>query len=241
MGARHPTLVFVPSDDEAFTEHVSALAADPAVDAAMERLDHAELERRLRLSFPRATVRPREEIAQVHPDDPPVWYVSRGRERFRLRSAVSIAAPREEVFRLYVDPTMIRRWQHVSSVRVLTRSPEIVGTSWRAEYEVLGLHLGGVLRIVEAEPPSRIRVEASGPLRSRLWYVTRFSERDGSTTVDVHGDYELPFELLTRLPSRLIVEREIERVVGASHERLKALVEGRLARSAKRTAPAPAT
>jgi len=230
MGARRPTLVYVPSDDEAFIEHVSGLVAETAVQTALDRLDHGELERRLRTGFPKATVRPREELARIHPDDPPVWYVSRGRERFRLRSAVSIAMPRADVFRLYVDPAAIRRWQQAASVRVLASTSEVVGTSWKAEYQILRIRLGGVFRIVEAEPPARIRVEASGPLRSRLWYVTRFTERDGQTIVEVQGDYELPFELLTRLPSRLVAEREIERVVAASHERLKMLAEGRSSR-----------
>lgn len=234
MTTRGPTLVFVPSDDEAFIEHVSGLASENVIRMAVDRLDHAALERRLRVTFPKATVRPREEIARMHPDDPPVWYVSRGRERFRLGSTVTIALPREEVFRLYVDPTAIRRWQEARAVRVLATTPEVVGTSWKAEYRVLHISLGGVFRIVEAEPPVRIRVEASGPVRSRLWYVTRFTEQGGLTTVDVQGDYELPFDLLNRLPSRVIAEREIERVVDASHRRLKALAEGRAVRPPRR-------
>jgi hypothetical protein len=110
-------------------------------------------------------------------------------------------------------------------VRTESDSPAVVGNSWEAEYEILRIRLAGTFRIVEASVPMRVRVEAWGPLRSRLWYVTRFEEKDGGTRVDVEGDYELPFELLSRVPSRLFAEREIERVVAASHERLKALCE----------------
>jgi hypothetical protein len=225
MGGPRPSLVFVPSDDDAFVGLVGEMAEEPDIAAALERLDHRELQTRIREHFPKATVRPREELARVHPDEPPVWYVARGRERFRLRASVWIATPREDVFRVYVDPTNIDLWQGVARVRAEAPSPTIVGTSWEAEYEILRIRLAGTFRIVQAEVPARIRVEALGPLRSRLWYVTRFEEKDGGTLVDVEGDYELPFELLTRVPSRLFAEREIERVVAASHERLKALCE----------------
>jgi hypothetical protein len=225
MGGPRPSLVFVPSDDAAFAGHVGELVADPDVAASLESLDPGELQKRIRARFPNATVRPREELARVGPDDAPVWYVARGRERFRLRASVWIATPREDVFRVYVDPTSIDLWQSVARVRAQDRSPTIVGTSWEAEYEILRIRLAGKFRIVQAEVPLRVQVEAWGPLHSRLWYVTRFEEKDGGTLVDVEGDYDLPFELLTRVPSRLFAEREIERVVAGSHERLKALCE----------------
>jgi uncharacterized protein YndB with AHSA1/START domain len=228
MGGPRPDLVFVPSDDDAFVSLVGEIAEEPDMATALDRLDHGELQRRVRERFPKATVRPREELARAHPDEPPVWYVARGRERLRLRASVWIAASREEVFRMYVDPTSIDLWQGVARVRAETRAATIVGTSWEAEYEILRIRLAGTFRIVEADVPARIRVEAQGPLRSRLWYVTRFEEKDGGTLVDVEGDYELPFELISRVPSRLFAEREIERVVAASHERLKALCEGTL-------------
>jgi hypothetical protein len=225
MGGPRPSLVFVPSDDAGLAEHVQSLVSEPAVAALLDRLDHAALQRRLRERFPRGTVRPREALAQVRPEDHPVWYVSRGRERFRLQASVWIAAPREDVFRVYVDPGSIDLWQEAAGIRAVQASPAIVGTSWQAEYEVLRLRLAGTFRIVKADPPSAVRVEAVGPLRSRLWYVTAFEERNGGTQLDVEGDYELPFQLLTRVPSRLFAEREIERVVAGSHARLKKLLE----------------
>jgi len=218
-------LVFVPADDAGLAEHVRDLIAEPDVVALIDRLDHAALQRRLRERFPSGTVRPREALAQVRPDDGPVWYVSRGRERFRLQAQVWIAVPREDVFAVYVDPGSIDRWQDAAGIRPIHASPAIVGTSWEAEYEVLRIRLAGTFRIVKADPPSSVRVEAAGPLRSRLWYVTRFEERNGGTRLVVEGDYELPFQLLTRVPSRLFAEREIERVVAGSHTRLKEFLE----------------
>ena len=224
MGDR-PELVFIPSDDVAFISHVSSLIEAPDAAEWLARLDHAELERRLRDQFPRATVRPRDPLAQIRPDDAPVWYVSRGRERFRLRATEWIDAPREAVFATYVDPTTVDKWQGVARTKVLQRTPAIVGTAWEAEYEVFRVRIGGTFRVVDADPPSRVRIEASGPLRVRLWYVTRFEERDGGTVIDVQGDYELPFDLLSRVPSRLVAEREIERIVARSHAQLKTLCE----------------
>jgi hypothetical protein len=69
--------------------------------------------------------------------------------------------------------------------------------------------------------------------------VTRFEERDGGTTIDVRGDYELPFDLLSRVPSRLIVEREIERIVGRSHAMLKTICEEGAAGAETSLAPDP--
>jgi len=246
MGGPRPNLVFVPSDDVAFVAYVADLVANPEVAACLETLDSVGFQKRIRERFPNATVRPREDIARMLPDDAPVWYVARGRERFRLRATVSIAAPRAEVFRRYVDPASVQLWQGVTRVRTLASSPTVVGNSWEAEYEILTVKLSGTFRIVEAQAPARVRVEAFGPLRSRLWYVSRFQERDGGTIVDVEGDYELPFELLTRVPSRLFAEREIERVVARSHERLKSLCETSPATpdgdgsDAREDAPAPA-
>lgn len=161
----------------------------------------------------------------MRPDDPPVWYVSRGRERFRLRATVTVRAPRERVFATYVDPALLDRWLGAARIRRIETSPEVLGSSWEAEFEVLHVKLAGVFRVTEAEPPSRVRVEASGPLRSRLWYVTRFEPTGNGTAIDVEGDYQLPYELLSRVPSRLVAEREIERFVAGSHERLKGLLE----------------
>ena len=225
MGGPRPSLVFVPSDDVAFASLVGEMAEEPDTAVALDALDHRELQKRIRRRYPNATVRPREELARAHPDEPMVWYVARGREPSRLRASVWIATPRDDVFRVYVDPTRIDLWQNVARVRAQEPPPTIVGTSWEAEYQILRIRLAGTFRIVQAEVPVSVRVEAWGPLRSRLWYVTRFEERDGGTLVDVEGDYDLPFELLTRVPSRLFAEREIERLVAASHERLKALCE----------------
>ena len=205
MGGARPNLVFVPSDDAALTEHVQALLAEPSVAALLDGHDHARLQKRLRERFPNATVRPREEIAQVRPDDAPVWYVSRGRERFRLHANVWIAVPREDVYRVYVDPANIDLWQGVARIRPIHSSAQIVGNSWEAEYEILRIRLAGTFRIVTAESPASVRVEALGPLRSRLWYEATFLEQDGGTL--------------------LRAEREIERVVSRSHLRLKELCE----------------
>jgi uncharacterized protein YndB with AHSA1/START domain len=229
--------VYIPSDDAALIAHVASLVDGPDAADWIQRLDHAELERRLRGQFPRATVRPRDPIAQNHPDEPTVWYVSRGRERFRLRATEWIAARREAVFKTYVDPAQLESWQGVSRAKLIERVPGLIGTTWEAEYDVFRIHIGGTFRIVDAEPPSRVRIEASGPLRVRLWYVTRFEERDGGTIVDVQGDYELPFDVLSRVPSRLVAEREIERIVARSHARLKEICETTAAK--ERAAPRP--
>jgi uncharacterized protein YndB with AHSA1/START domain len=225
MSGSRPNVVFVPSDDAALAEHVRALVLEPDVAELLDRHDHAQLQKRLRERFPNGTVRPREELAQVRPDDPPVWYVSRGRERFRLHASVRIAVPREDVYRIYVDPDKIHLWQGVARIRPIHKSDQTVGNSWEAEYEILRIRLAGTFRIVKAEPPGSVRVEALGPLRSRLWYEVTFTEKEAGTLIQVEGDYELPLELLTRVPSRLFAEREIERVVSRSHVRLKELCE----------------
>jgi hypothetical protein len=224
LGAR-PELVFIPSDDVALAAHVASLVETAEGAAWIADLDHKALERRLREQFPHSTIRPRDALAQVHPDDPPVWYVSRGRERSRLRATEWIAAPRDAVFATYVDPGRVPSWQPVTHTKVIERPSGLVGTAWEAEYEVFRVRIGGTFRVVDADVPSRVRVEASGPLRVRLWYVTRFAERDGGTVIDVEGDYQLPFEVLTRVPSRLVAEREIERIVARSHRQLKELCE----------------
>lgn len=232
MGQVHPHLVLVPSDDAEFAEHVAVLVGTPDGPEWPAGLQAGELQRRIRQQFPNATVRPRHVLARLLPEDAPIWYVSKGRERFRLRAAVQIEAPREDVFRIYVDPGRIDQWQVVARARPLASSAAVVGNAWEAEFEILRARLGGTFRIVEADSPARIRVEAHGPLRSRLWYVSRFYERDGGTLLEVEGDYELPFEWLTRVPSRLVAEREIERTVARSHDRLKALCESSRVRGA---------
>ena len=224
-----PRLVCIPSADGEFAVHARALLDEVALGPDREDEARERLERLIRRRFPTSVVRARDPLATVGLEESPVWYVTRSPYRSRLAASVEIAAPQEFVFDLYVEPTRIPEWQTAINVTPLQSHPDLIGNEYLARYKVVGAIVQGRFRIVDAERPTYLRVEAQAP-GMRLWYATTFTRTSTGTRLDVDGDYDVPPNSLAQLADRLFVERAVQRDVDHAHANLKALCEG-LARS----------
>lgn len=171
-------------------------------------------------------MRPREGIASFGQTDDLVWYVTRRRYGSRIAKKVEIAAPQPFVFNVYVD--RFADWMVGLRVERTELKPGIVGTEYRASYELFGRTLEGRFRVVEADPPRSVRVEAKGVGGIQLWYVTTFQPTEKGTLVAVLGDYDLPARLVPGVGKAFeqVIGHEIDR----AHRSLRAFCERELSR-----------
>jgi hypothetical protein len=221
-------LVCIPSSDVDFAAFArAALAALPPA-ASPESL-RATFEQRMRERYPAATVRPQEGLATVGRQGV-VWYVSNRPFQSRIAGSVDVPGAPELVYHIYVERWP--EWQTGVELRLRGSPTPLIGREYSATYKIVGRTFEGIFRVVDADPPRSVRVEAIGVGGIRVWYATTFRASKRGTTVDVVGDFDVPAALLPGL-QRLVLERLIGVDVERSHAALADLCE----REAVATAP----
>lgn len=213
-------IVCIPSTDTAFVADVGSVAE--RIPGALDADDAlawftAELHRAL----PGVTVREQDSLAHVK-GTPPVWYVSRRRNQFRIDKHVWVPLPEMAAFRVYVE--RVAEWQ--TAVRLVPTGPNqaVVGAEYDAVYSFLGLQYTGRFRVLAADPGRSVSIEAGGS-GITVWYITSFRPERGGSLVRIRGDYELPENLFARIADRLVVERTISRDIDRANESYRALCE----------------
>jgi hypothetical protein len=218
-------VITIPSDDTAFAAHVASVL--DALPAGLPEPTMLEVFRRgLQTRFPGAVVRPRDELADVGVANEVVWYATNRAYRSRIRATLDIAAPRDLVFRIYVERVV--EWQTAVQLRPRRLEPGLVGSEWSATWGSLGRSATGVFRLIEADPPHSVRFEASG-MGIRVWYDTSFTPARAGTVVRVVGDYDVPDGIVPRIVDRLFMERAIQRQIDNAHDAFIALCEQAIA------------
>ncbi|HET7028054.1 MAG TPA: SRPBCC family protein [Candidatus Limnocylindrales bacterium] len=215
-----PRLVCIPSTDAEFAADATALLArlfDAAHDEAFVR---AELERRLRASYPGAVVRPQEPLARMAESDELIWYATKRTYQFRIAASFDVSAPPDVAFGVYID--RFPEWQRAVSLRPIEPTRRLVGREFAATYMLFGMAFEGRFRVIDADPPRSVRVEAVGSGGIRVWYITSFEPSGNGTHLDVLGDYDVPPILFPRL-QRLVLERVIGRDIDRAHADLREL------------------
>jgi hypothetical protein len=232
--SKSPRIVTVPTRDTALAADARRIArripADLDADAGL-----AWYEAEMRRTYPHATVRPQDELARTDSSEI-VWYVTNRAPIFRIDASVEVPLPRAVAYALYVD--RVTDWQTAVNLTALSTTPEIVGNEYAARYDFLGHSYTGRFRVVSAEPPENVSLEAEGS-GITVWYVTRFApgREPASTRVSVKGDYRLPDNLLARIADRLFLERAIARDIERANETYRALCEA-VARERRVSSPA---
>jgi hypothetical protein len=222
-------LVCIPSSDIDFAGFArSALAALPPAPSP-ESL-RATFEERLRERYPAATVRPQEGLATLGPREGAVWYVSNRPFQSRITGSIDVSGAPELVYHIYVERWP--EWQTGVELRLRGSPTPLIGREYSATYKIVGRTFEGIFRVVDADPPRSVRVEAIGVGGIRVWYATTFQASKRGTAVDVVGDFDVPAALLPGL-QRLVLERLIGVDVERSHAALADLCE----REAVATAP----
>lgn len=143
----------------------------------------------------------------------------------RVERTTEIAAPRERVYELVMDPRRLADW--VTIHRALVDAPE--GQLSRGSQLVQELHLAGRSfrvhwTVVEADRPARVVWEGRGPLGTRARVAYSFEPRGQRTRFSYLNEYELPGGPLGRLAGPAVRRVTAKEVEGSLH-RLKALLE----------------
>lgn len=221
--SKSPRIVTIPTRDTVFGADARRIALRIPDDLDAAEAGRAWYEAELRRTYPNATVRPQEELARTDNSET-VWYVTNRAPYFRIDTSVEVPLPQAMAYRVYVE--RMTEWQTAVGLTPLRTTPEIVGNEYQARYDFLGHSYLGRFRIIAAEPPENVSLEADGS-GITVWYVTRFARgrASDSTLVSVKGDYRLPDNLLARIADRLFLERAIARDIQRANETYRALCE----------------
>jgi hypothetical protein len=214
-----PRLVCVPSADNDFALTANTLLARLVASGTSELSPDAFADK-LRHFYPAIAVRERQRLADDWPVEGPVWYVIRREYSERISALIDIPSDREHVFSCYVG--RMPEWQIAVRLQLLHTRAGLVGTEYAADYEAFGHTFHFRLRLVDADSPRSVRVEAEG-LGVILWYLVTFSDIAEGTRIDVSGDYVLPSRLLSALVDPLALERRIVQDIDRAHAALREL------------------
>jgi carbon monoxide dehydrogenase subunit G len=143
----------------------------------------------------------------------------------KVERQIDLGAPREEVYRLLMDPNRLRDW--VTIHERFEDAPEELaqGAQMTQRLKVARQRFSVRWKVTEDERPSRVKWEGSGPAGTSARVVYELEERDGGTRFSYLNEYELPGGAAGRIAGRAVsaaAGREVER----SLERLKQLLEG---------------
>jgi uncharacterized protein YndB with AHSA1/START domain len=135
-----------------------------------------------------------------------------------VTASTRIAAPREEVWKMVMDPRRLRDW--VTIHRKLLHAddgPPRVGYEMDQQIHLRGVSLDVHWKLVECKPCEKAVWEGRGPARSRARteYALR-NERDG-TRFGYRNEFHPPLGVVGALASRALVggmpEREAKRTL----------------------------
>jgi hypothetical protein len=175
----------------------------------------------LRRDYPTVTVREQSDLARESKDQV-TWYATLHDERSRLDFEIHVPLPPATAFEIYV--ARVADWQRSVQLRPRKLTPELAGSEYDAVYTLLGRNYQGVFRILAANPPLSVTVEAAGS-GITVSYTTTFSPEPTGSYVRVRGNYSLPEQLLARVADRLGLERAISRDVQRANEAYRRLCE----------------
>lgn len=143
-----------------------------------------------------------------------------------VTASTQIAAPREEVWKMVMDPSRLRDW--VTIHRKLLHAdegPARVGYEMGQQIHLRGVSVDVHWTLVECEPYEKAVWEGRGPARSRARteYALR-GERDG-TRFDYRNEFHPPLGLVGALASRALVGGMPEREAKRTLDRLRTDLE----------------
>jgi hypothetical protein len=211
-------IVTIPSADAEFAADVRRVAARvPAGLSPADAIDWFRVS--LRREHASAVVREQDELARLDGVEP-LWYVTRREHHFRIDASVRVPLMQSEAFALYVD--RVTEWQTAVELSPRRVTDEIVGSEYEATYSFLGRRFRGTFRILAARRHEYVSIEAAGS-GITVWYVVSFVGHGDSTVVAVKGDYDLPYDLVSRVADRLGLERAISRDVDRANESYRQL------------------
>jgi carbon monoxide dehydrogenase subunit G len=137
-----------------------------------------------------------------------------------------IAAPREDVWAMVMDPYRLGDWVtiHRKLVHADGGAPR-VGYTMDQQIHLRGVSLEVHWKLVECDPCARAVWEGRGPARSRAHTEYVLSSRDGATQFDYRNEFRPPLGPVGAIVSRALVGGMPEREANRTLERLRADLE----------------
>jgi uncharacterized protein YndB with AHSA1/START domain len=141
-----------------------------------------------------------------------------------VESELDIAAPRERVFALLLDPARLDEW--VTASRGVRDVPDELrpGSEFRQRLRLGGAAFEVVWKVVELEPPRLATWEGRGPAGSHASVRYDLAEQGGGTRFRYRNDFHLPGGRLGDLAGR-IGSAPAKRAMRSSLARLERLLE----------------
>jgi uncharacterized protein YndB with AHSA1/START domain len=137
-----------------------------------------------------------------------------------------IAAPRERVWQVVMDPQRLSDWVTIHRKLVhADEGPPRVGLRMDQQIHLRGVTLEVHWRLVECEPGAKAVWEGRGPARSRAHTEYALSDEDGATRFDYRNEFRPPLGPIGALVSRALVGGMPEREATRTLARLRSYVE----------------
>ncbi len=145
-----------------------------------------------------------------------------------VTASTRIAAPREEVWKMVMDPRRLQDW--VTIHRKLLRADSgaaRVGFEMEQQIHLRGVSLDVRWELVECEPCEKAVWEGRGPARSRAHTEYVLREERGGTRFDYRNEFRPPLGVVGALASRALVGGMPEREAKRTLDRLRTCLEKR--------------
>ncbi len=143
-----------------------------------------------------------------------------------VTASTQIAAPREEVWKMVMDPRRLGDW--VTIHRKLLHAddgPAHVGYEMEQQIHLRGVSLDVHWELVECEPCEKAVWKGRGPARSRARTEYRLRSERGGTRFDYRNEFRPPLGVVGALASRALVggmpEREARRTLDSLRTHLE--------------------
>jgi uncharacterized protein YndB with AHSA1/START domain len=143
-----------------------------------------------------------------------------------VTASTRIAAPRERVWEMVMDPRRLREW--VTIHRKLLHAddgPVRVGYEMDQQIHLRGVSVDVHWKLVECDPCRNAVWEGRGPARSRARTEYVLHEDGGGTRFDYRNEFHPPLGVVGALASRALVggmpQREAKRTLDGLRERLE--------------------
>jgi uncharacterized protein YndB with AHSA1/START domain len=143
-----------------------------------------------------------------------------------VTASIRIAAPREDVWEMIMDPDRLRSW--VTIHRKLVRAddgPARVGFEMDQQIHLRGVNLEVHWKLVECEACERAVWQGRGPARSRARTEYVLRSDDGGTRFDYRNEFRPPLGPVGAIVSRAIVGGIPEREATRTLHRLRSHLE----------------
>jgi uncharacterized membrane protein len=142
----------------------------------------------------------------------------------RVEESISVAAPRDRVWRFVSEPERYSEFMFGSRWETVPGEPTSGPRArFRLEIEVGSTDLGGVVEVVEFDPPHELAWTSVTGIDNRGRWILR--DCDGETEATLRFSYQVPGGVLALIASRLgapVIRRDVRRSLAA----LKEVVEG---------------